>query len=410
MKNYLIIFSIGFLFLMGCQDKEYGPVVTDSIPPKPVTVDTVISIPGGAMIKYDTPDDVDFAYVKAVFLRKGVESESRASSYTNIITIEGLENTDPREVKLYSVDKSENISSPVKVVISPDTPPYIAVFNTIDITPDFGGALFQWKNETGTPVQVELFAADSSGALRSRAVVPSNMEEGIASLRGYDTIPRVFGALVYDKWDNYTADTLKKTIKPWYEEEFDKSNWLIVNLPNDHDWSAWAGQDYNMFDNDLSNFCHTWGGTGWPQAFTIDLAGLKKISRMKLWMRSTAQQFFYYTHGNPKEWKVFGRADAPDPDADVPYDGDESWENIGWTLMLNKTPGSTDPKTFVMIKPSEMGGSPEEDLQQALNGAEFIFDVQNPEVRYVRVLITKTWDGANYVTFSELSFFGSSRE
>jgi hypothetical protein len=163
-----------------------------------------------------------------------------------------------------------------------------------------------------------------------------------------------------------------------------------------------------MYDDDLTNECHSWGGTGWPQAFTLDLGEIKKLSRMNLWMRSADQPNLYYTHGNPKAWKVFGRVDEPDPEEDVPYDGDESWENIGWTLLLNGTPGNTDPHSFVMIRPSEHGGSPEEDLVQAINGAEFIFDVKNPEVRYLRVVIRETWDGANYVDFSELSFFGTT--
>jgi hypothetical protein len=400
---------ISFIVLFGCEEKKFGPIVTDSVPPGQISDPEVNNIAGGATIKYLIPSDVDFAYVKAVFERNGVQSDARASVYSNTLTIEGLSNTDVVEVNLYSVDKSGNMSSPVSVVISPLTPPYLDVFSTITIEPDFGGAIYNWKNMTGMPVQVEIFAADSTGTLRSRAIVPSNIEEGTASLRGYDTIPRVFGALVFDKWGNYTPDTLKETITPWYEEEFNKDEWLIVDLPNDEDWSAWAGQDYNMFDNDISNFCHTWGGGLWPPAFTIDLGGVKKLSRMKLWMRSTAQQFFYYSHGNPKSWKIFGRADAPDPSTDVAYVDDETWEDLGWTLMKNDTPGNLDPAYFVMVKPSELGGSADEDLIAAKAGHDFVFGGMNPKVRYLRVIITETWDGANYVTFSELSFFGSSK-
>ena len=184
-----------------------------------------------------------------------------------------------------------------------------------------------------------------------------------------------------------------------------KDEWLIIRLPNDEDWSAWAGVDTHMFDNDLSSFCHTWGGGMWPPAFTIDFGSVKKLSHMKLWQRSASIPSFYYTHGNPKSWKIFGRADAPDPATDVQYVDDETWENLGWTLLNNDTPGNLDPAFFVMVKPSEMGGSAEDDLMAAEAGHDFIFDVQNPEVRYIRVIITETWDGANYVDFSELSFY-----
>lgn len=409
MRKYFSFIIISFIILLGCEDKKYGPVITDSVPPGEVKDVVVTNVAGGATIKYLIPADVDFSHVKAVFIRNGVESDTKASVYSNTVTVEGLENTDVRDVKLYSVDRSGNLSNPVSVVISPLTPPYLDVFSTITIEPDFGGAVFNWKNTTKKPIQVEVFAADSTGLLRSRAVVPSNMEEGVASLRGYDTIPRVFGALVFDKWGNYTPDTIKQTITPWYEEAFNKDEWLIVDLPNDEDWSAWAGSDYNMFDDDYGSFTHTWGGGLWPPAFTIDLGSVKKFSRMKLWQRGTASPGFYYTHGNPKSWKVFGRADTPDPASDIAYDTDEAWADIGWTLMLNDTPGNLDPAFFVMVKPSEMGGSADEDLIAAKAGHDFVFDAASPRARYIRIIITETWDGANYVDFCELSFFGSSK-
>jgi len=415
MRNYFLMLVIGFLVILGCQDKEYGPVVTDSIPPQPVTIDSIRNIAGGAVVIYSTPDDVDFSYVRATFIRNGKESEARASVYTNRVTIEGLGDTTPREVKLYSVDKSENVSKPVSVTIDPLEPPYLQVFNSVVISPDFGGALFVWENKTHKPVQVELFAADSTHVLRSQKIVPSNMELGVESLRGYDTIPRTFGVLVFDKWENYSPDTVKAELTPWFEEEFDKSEWSFFYLPNDEDWSAWEGKDFNMFDDNILDFCHTWGGGMWPPAFTIDLGGVKKISRMKLWMRLVSNvgniyKGFWYGHGNPKSWKVFGRSDAPDPATDVQYVDDETWENLGWTLMKDATKTSTDPETFTMIRPTQNGGSAAEDEKQAMDGAEFILDVTNPTVRYVRVIITETWDGANYVCFGELSFFGASAE
>lgn len=408
MKKYLITLALGLLVLAGCKEKTYGPIATDGVPPKPIKIDSVVSIPGGAEIKFTSPEDVDFAYVKAVFDRHGKKVETRASAYTNKLTIEGLADTTARKVEFYSVDLSENVSEPVSETIYPLTPPYLDVFSTIDIAADFGGAVFQWKNKTGQPVEVEIFAEDSVGVLRSKAVLPSLMEMGVTSLRGFDTIPTRFGALVFDKWGNYTPDTLVKTVTPWYEEEFNKEDWQFLYLPYDEDWSAWGTRDVNMFNDNTSDFCHTWGGGYWPPAFTIDLGSVKKLSRMKLWMRSSSQPFYYWTHGNPKQWKIFGRVDKPDPNQDVQYVDDETWENLGWTLLIDNTPGNNEPEFFTMIRPTENGGSPEEDEAEALNGSEFIFDISNPNVRYLRFIITKTWDGANYVTFSELSIFGAS--
>ena len=162
-------------------------------------------------------------------------------------------------------------------------------------------------------------------------------------------------------------------------------------MANDHDWNAWGFDDENIYDDNTESYAHTWGGTGWPQMFTIDLGGLKKFSRMKLWQRLPSDGF-YYAHGNPKTWEVYGRADEPEMDG--------SWDN--WTLINECS----------MVKPSglPMGSVTNEDIDAAHDGHEFTFDVDTtPEVRYIRIKITATWDGATYCNFAEMSVFGQSQ-
>jgi len=389
MKHILLLACTLFVF-GSCTEKTLAPVVTDDIPPGEVTNAVVENIPGGANIKFLIPEDTDLAYVRATFLRNGVERDTRSSLYTNQLSIEGLSDVTPQDVKLYSVDRSENVSNPVSVTIEPMTPSYLTIYESLKITPDFGGARFTWDNEDETPIFINLLADDTTSTLKSREIHYTSQVIGDRSLRGFASEPIKFAAIVGDRYDNY-SDTIIETITPLFEEKFDKTEWRIVPLANDHDWNAWGFDDENIYDDNTESYAHTWGGTGWPQMFTIDLGGLKKFSRMKLWQRLSSDGF-YYAHGNPKTWEVYGRADEPEMDG--------SWDN--WTLINECS----------MVKPSglPMGSVTNEDIDAAHDGHEFTFDVDTtPEVRYIRIKITATWDGATYCNFAEMSVFGQSQ-
>ena len=307
------------------------------------------------------------------------------------MSIEGLSNVSSQEVKLYSVDRSENISDPVTVTIEPLTPPYLSIYGTVKVYPDFGGAKFVWENENRTPIFINLLAEDTTSTLKSHEIHYTSQEVGERALRGFDPKPIRFAAIIGDRYDNY-SDTVIETITPLFEEEFDKSLYRNVPLPNDHDWGAWEGEYEHLFDDDPGTIAHTYGGSGWPQSLTLDFGGIKKISRMKLFQRYTSLHFAY-THGNPKRWEVYGRSDKPESDG--------SWDN--WTLLRECT----------MIKPSGLpiGQTTNEDMDAMYDGHEFAFDVSTtPNVRYIRIIVTETWDGSTYCNLSGLSFFGQSED
>ena len=72
------------ILLLSCKEDEvrapYG--VDDQKPPQDVTDIVVKSIAGGAVLKYQIPDDPDLSYVKAIFTAKeGDVREVRASMY-----------------------------------------------------------------------------------------------------------------------------------------------------------------------------------------------------------------------------------------------------------------------------------------------------------------------------------------
>lgn len=142
MNKYRILQALlvtSLIFTLGCEEIVREPLSKDGTPPGPVTAPAVKNIPGGALITYQLPNETDLLYVKAEYeLSNGVKVETKSSIYTNSVKVEGFGDTKEREVKLYAVDRSENVSSPITVKVQPQTPPVHAVKNTMSIIPDFG--------------------------------------------------------------------------------------------------------------------------------------------------------------------------------------------------------------------------------------------------------------------------------
>ncbi|MEN7547623.1 DUF5000 domain-containing lipoprotein [Rapidithrix thailandica] len=387
MNLFKRLFYISLILLVhSCQELTTGPINSDSTPPAPVTGVEVKSIPGGAKLSYVPPDDKDLLYVKAVFTTKegGQQKEVKASLYENQMTIEGFGDTLLHQVMLYAVDRGENVSEPISVNVKPLKPPFQNIFETLEITEDFGGARFSWENTFESPVAIILLAPDSLQKMSIYEMVYTSELRGTRSIRGFDPEKQKFAVLIRDRWDNY-SDTLTKEIIPMYEEEMDKSKFQPVYLANDNEWDAWEGEFEYIYDDDLETFNHTAGGTGWPQQLTIDLGVTVKLSRYKLWQR---QGGYSYKHGNFKKWEIYGRADVPEDDG--------SWDN--WKKLM----------VCDSYKPSGLpiGQETNEDLAHMKAGDEFTFDLEGEPVRYIRIRVLETWSGATFSHMAEISFYG----
>src|SRR5690554_4436599 len=115
MKQLKTIFALafGFAVIAGCQQDKLEPTENDGVPPGKVTYAEAVALPGAVTITYTPPTDPDLLYVKAVYTTKdGVTRETKASFYTNEITVNGFADTSFYEVSLYAVDKGENSSEP----------------------------------------------------------------------------------------------------------------------------------------------------------------------------------------------------------------------------------------------------------------------------------------------------------
>uniref|UniRef100_UPI00321742A9 DUF4959 domain-containing protein n=1 Tax=uncultured Draconibacterium sp. TaxID=1573823 RepID=UPI00321742A9 len=389
MKNINILYFGLFLLLLfnGCEELERVPLTKDTVAPMKVKDPVIENIPGGAIINYTLPDETDLLYVKAEYtLANGKHFETRSSVYSNSLKIEGYGDTNEHDVKLYTVDRSENISQPLNIKIQPLTPGVHSVKESLEIISDFGGVRYTWSNPDSCALAFIILAKDSLGAIKPIETIYSGVINGVYNLRGYDPEENVFGAVLRDRWDNY-SDTAMAVLTPMFEQKLDKSKFEKVELEGDADVENWGGRFEYMYDDNISTFCHSRAGTGWPQYVTIDLGAKVRLSRFTMVQRqgSSPSDIVFYGWGNPRLSEIWGRASTPT---------DGSWD--GWTKL----------RDCVSIRPTEVGGTPAEDEKKYKEGDEYSFTLEDPEVRYVRILVNETWSQTGFFHLAELTFFG----
>ena len=130
-KIFFTIMTLLIVSITSCDEEKIGQTPTDNIPPQPISNVSVESLPGGAKISYELPQETDISYVKGEYLFQGERRITRASVYNNYMIIEGLGNTNPVDITLYTVDHSENTSTPVKASFTPGIPPIHDIFTSM---------------------------------------------------------------------------------------------------------------------------------------------------------------------------------------------------------------------------------------------------------------------------------------
>ncbi|MDR3246880.1 MAG: DUF4959 domain-containing protein, partial [Prevotellaceae bacterium] len=125
MKKVLYLaLCLTFCVWYSCKD-EIRLVYSNESSEKPAQVTVIKNTPrqGGAVIKYIIPKDKNLLGVKAVYERNGEICETKASLYTDSLTMEGFGDTQTYDVSLYSVGRNGNLSDPIEIQITPLTPP-----------------------------------------------------------------------------------------------------------------------------------------------------------------------------------------------------------------------------------------------------------------------------------------------
>lgn len=398
--SFILLMSVYFT---GCKEEPVGQTPTNTTPPGCIMNPTVKNLPGGAEITYDLPTDNDLLCVKAIYTINGEEKNTTASMYNNTLKVEGFGSTDEQTIKLYSVDRSFNMSEPVSVTIHPTTPPVQLIYETLSMQRDFGGVQLTWKNETKAEVAIQILATDSLGELTTADVVYTSSVNGKYSLRGFDDSERVFGAYICDRWDN-NSDTIQGKYTPYFEMKLDKKKWKKISFLGDNT-TVYGGWYFEKMWDDIigeQGWLTNGGNEGkFPIRFTIDLGTTVKLSRYKLWHRDNVPPYSWlYLGNNPKKWKVYGSAS---PRFDLQND-EAYWKEEGykkdWVYLAD----------CVTIKPSGEGPVTQEDADFATAGFEFIFPLDAPPVRYLRFEVNATWAGGTDMHISEITCWGNDKE
>jgi hypothetical protein len=402
---------IALIYIVGCKEEGRLDYIDDLAPaPAPVTLKgTPVGTPGGAVIKYSVPNDVNLLGVKAVYERSGQICETKASVYTDSLTLEGFNDTKTYEVNLYSVGRNGKLSEPLKVPVTPLAPPYLTV--QLDMTETFGGVSVALSGNVNRASLAMVLLADTAGngewiqlqTFYSEAV---NVRY---SRRNLDPKEYTFGLYVRDRWNN-KSDTLIKPLTPIEEIEIPKDRFSNAQLPGDS-WRQ-VGNDNNyrfeqLWDGRIntsnSGFFAATSTSPMPQHFTINLGRKAVLSRFQVFPRSSER----YNGPAPRTWELYG-SDNPSPDG--------SWDN--WHLLGK----------FQQLKPSGYGDGnvvgpiTAEDIAYFIGGGNYELqvtdEVPNPyiTISYIRFRTTSTF--ATYGTeatngemiIGELTFFGQLKD
>jgi hypothetical protein len=388
MKKITYIMSLAVLFtaaVLSCKQSELTTFVDDGKAPGPITNATVENLSGAAKISYNVPSDEDLLYIKAIYTsRQGVERETKVSYYNNSLVVLGFGDTDAYEVKLYAVDRGENISEPLSVTVHPTRAPFMIVRDSLSIVPDFGGVNVKFVNLKEDNIAIVVLANDSLGNFTPINTNYTNLKRSNFSTRGLPSVETKFGLYIRDRWGNL-SDTLITTLKPLFETQLDRTKMKGINLPTDAPL-GYSGAISFLFDGNLGNngYYHTGDAAKMPQWFTYDMGVTAKLSRLAWFMRQT----FYYNLHNPRKVEIWG---SNNPATDGSF--------TNWTLLT----------THEQIKPSGLpaGQLSNADNDAAALGETITFPLDVPAVRYIRFKTVRNWSDGTYVNFNEIRMWGA---
>jgi hypothetical protein len=333
MKRIIIFMFAALICYGGCKEEGRLDHIDDSAPaPAQVTVKSVSPIPGGAVIHYTIPKDVNLLAVKAVYDRGNEICETKASLYCDSLIVEGLRNTNPQEVKLYSIGRNEKLSEPLPVNITPLAPP--VEFVKFDIESTFGGIKVSFNNNiTKVPLAlVVLIDSLGDGNWMHLRTFYAEAVEGVFMQKELESKESKFALHIRDRWLN-NSDTVVKMLTPVFETKLSKNTWMDANFPGDANSPLegnasyyglrllWNGEEAPLWGP--QSFGNT-TSSPMPQHITINLGYRASISSFRLWPRQQTGQGEQemYRGRYPRIIELWG---ADNPPAEASFDH--------WTLL-----------------------------------------------------------------------------
>jgi len=404
MKNTKLIITLYTftlcLLAYGCKETNGFNEVVSKDTTKPDVVSNIIveNFNGGAHIVYDLPSSENVLYVLAKYkINDNQERETKASFYTDTITVNGFAEEAEYDVTLYTVSRANVMSDPLTVKVNPQAPVYTLVQPTINLSPDFGGINIKALNTLKREIGLIFLAYDANTGLMEVQDQFFTKDENIDySVRGFESEERLFGIYVTDQWGNI-SDTVSTNLTPLYEELLDKSRFSLYNLasdsPIDFGWNApflWNGSPDG-------NGWHTRFGEQPPYVVTFGVGGLYKLSRFVMWQRIGE---YTYGHGNPKEFSLWGSNVSQPRDIALPLVAEEGavvgdWINLG-NFHFPPPPSGLPP-----------GQTNAADEAFVRNGISFNVSIDAPEIRFVRLAVANTWSNGTAAHVMEVSLYGT---
>lgn len=397
-KLYSLLALFIILFI-GCSEDKIGPLEQDSVPPGQVTIveDGIKALPGKVSIRYVLPKDQNLLYVKAAYrLQSGVMREVKASYYANSMVLDGFGDTEEHEVKIYSYNRSEVASEPLVIMVRPLENPIWGIRRTMELLPDFMGIKVKAQNSSRADVAIDVMMQDSVGKWQSLDGIYTSMEEIDQTLRGLDTIPRLFGVAIRDRFLNYT-DTLYQKISPLFEELIPKGGYKGLPLGNDSKQDPNSVGLHAMWDNNTDaaqRMMTEQESSGRDAWVTIDLGVAAKLSRIKIWTYAEFMgnsKSLYYYRGCMRYFEVWGCTETPAQDG--------SWDQ--WFQLGD----------FINAKPSGLpyGQNSAEDDAAAQAGFNYDFRIDVPKTRYLRFRNKENWMGTKWMDITEIQLYGDRK-
>jgi hypothetical protein len=357
--------------------------------------------------------------------------------------LEGYADTGEHTVELYAMDKSGNLSSPVPVTIHPETPPIDVIRQSLKVASTFGGLYTTWENPLGKSMDITLYTIDSVGDRVLHDRYYSSALNGSYSFRNLTSEEQPFHIELRDRWNHY-ATPLDTIMEPLFEtqimgrDEMGRDIWSLYGW-NDgtntyrgdsnkgtssfsivHDGVLYADGTGRWWSKDpciLDNYIPGGGASSlYPVYFTVDMGVSAVYSRLAYYTRGrnpTYSAWVWYefevwgTNTEPKAPSEIGDGCIPDNlkywTAWEAVEATDAWKN-DWIKLADcviEFPSGT-PNDVSSVTSAE-------DVAFVQNGFHFDVDPDKTSVpcRYIRYVIKKQNNGANYLQACELQFWGA---
>ncbi|MDR1223778.1 MAG: DUF4959 domain-containing protein [Tannerella sp.] len=453
-KRFFLFMAVMGGMMFSCSSPADWSDPKDNIAPGPVSNVQITNTNGGAIITYTVPSDNDLLGAKVTYSYSAESEWMEKYASNDTIELEGFGDTGAREITIYAIDRSGNLSKGITQTIQPLTPPIDLMRESLEATSVFGGVGFTWENKGGKDMGLSLYVPDTVifGEWTLFDTYFSNGRDGKVVFRPFDAVEQNFRVEMFDRWNNY-SQPYETSLVPLAEQKlpgrvsatefiwslYDDDYWLWrgeahnnMNLSGMatkifykvHDGAPSTGSDDYWAPGNEGNNPIEWyvpgAGTStipFPLYFTIDMGRKAVYSRFNFLSRLRTPNysaplpidFEIWGTNNPKRVHEVGDGSR---EANMAYwtsweaaNGTDAWKNDGWTKIATcKLILSSGESKYV----ANMALSETDIANYRTNGFDFDINEGVTEgFRYLRWVINDTNTSQHCLTFNEITFWGS---